>query len=84
MTPQTRKAIVLLGRIEKGAPTSVYERQGSHSDANAKNLRFEDVSADDNSVRLRRDGGFRIYPLDLIRSVYRDEHGWHIVMHAFR
>lgn len=86
MTPQTRKAIVMLSRINYGARiVKLREVSVKGASMDSSELRFGEVCEGDNAVRmLLSDDRVTSYPLDMVRSVYRDEHGWYIVMHAFR
>lgn len=86
MTPQTRKAIVMLSRIEHGARiVKLREVSVKGGSMDSSELRFGEVCEGDNALRLLlSDDRVTSYPLDMVRSVYRDEHGWYIVMHAFR
>lgn len=86
MTPETRKAIVMLSRINYGARiVKLREVSTKGASMDSSELRFGEVRDGDNALRLLlSDDRVTSYPLDMVRSVYRDEHGWHIVMHAFR
>lgn len=87
MTPQTRKALVMLSRLNRGdLILKVRETLLSGTKHDQSNARFESVNADDNVVafRLAGDREPTFYPLDLVKTVYREEDGWIVVFDSFR
>lgn len=85
MTPQTRKAIVMLSRIKHGEKIVFYESRLDQSRSVTAAVPFKGVNLDENVIFFGhpREKTFA-YPLDMVRSVYRAEYGWCVVMDAFR
>ena len=78
MTPQTRKAIVMLSRIDLDEKIFF---SGSLSVA----VPFKGLNLDENVIVVGHTTEKTFaYPLDMVRSVYRAEYGWCVVMDAFR
>jgi predicted HTH transcriptional regulator len=87
MTPQTRKALVMLDRMEPGdAVLKIRETLRSGTLMDQSNARFFDVDVADNIVRFRLNGDREptAYPLDLVRTVYREYDSWIVVFDSFR
>jgi hypothetical protein len=75
MTPQVRRVAVLISRIPKGSPVTIWNSRNSHY-----NAMFEEIKEDENLVMFKSQDGSRApnIPLDCIKTVYE---AWEGTLH---
>jgi hypothetical protein len=76
MTPQIRRVAVMLARIPVDADVDILGNGSPY------NTTFVSVQEEENLIRVRMpDNMYRILPLDLVRSVYKNSAGrWQVIM----
>jgi hypothetical protein len=84
MLPEVRRVVILLQRIPQGEPVRV--RIGTYPEGAIFDASMGDVNELANAVIVFKDSKIsnpRIFPLDQVSTVVKDEHGWLIVVRKY-
>lgn len=86
-SPAVRNAVISLGRLAKKTVVRRVREPLLKGGTNDKtDLLFDETEVESNrfSVKTFRSDVKIYYPLDMVRTVYKGDHGWEICMEAFR